>query len=116
MIENKKLLVRKIFTTILSFAPLAVLAQTTFGVTNPISADDFPGLLKLIIDIVIKIGMPIVVLSIIYTGFLFIKAQGSPAGLKAAKEALIGTLIGAAIILGAYAISALIQGTVKSLQ
>ena len=64
---------------------------------------------------VIKIGIPIVALAIIYSGFLFVKAQGNPEELTKAKEALLYSLIGAAVLLGAWAITKVVFDTVKSL-
>jgi hypothetical protein len=52
---------------------------------------------------------------VIYTGFLFVSAKGNPQKLTAARGALTGVLIGALIILGAYAIAQAIQDTVNKL-
>lgn len=81
---------------------------------NPLKseADSIPELLELIIqNLVIPIGGVIVVFMIIYTGFLFVIAQGNPEKIKKAKESLLYTVIGAAIILGAFAISVIIRTT-----
>ncbi|MDD5721482.1 MAG: TrbC/VirB2 family protein [Candidatus Pacebacteria bacterium] len=72
-------------------------------------------LIQAILQGVIKIGMPIVALAIIYCGFLFVKAQGKPTELTKAKDALLYTLIGAAILLGAWAIAKMISATVLAL-
>ncbi|MDE2399917.1 MAG: hypothetical protein KGL67_02840 [Patescibacteria group bacterium] len=63
----------------------------------------------------LKIGIPIVALAIIYCGFLFVSARGKEAKLTEAKDALFYTLIGAAILLGAWAIANLIVTTVSGL-
>jgi uncharacterized Tic20 family protein len=63
----------------------------------------------------IKILSPIVVLAIIYTGFLFVRAQGKPEELVRARSALLWTLVGALLILGAVAISKAIEGTVRDI-
>jgi len=64
---------------------------------------------------VVKIGIPIVALAIIYCGFLFVQARGKPEAIKKAKDALIYTIIGAAILLGSWAIAQLISETVLEL-
>ena len=64
---------------------------------------------------VLKIGIPIVALSIIYCGFLFVSARGNTEKLTQAKSALLYTLIGAAILLGSWAIAELISNTVVQL-
>ncbi|MEK7471412.1 MAG: hypothetical protein AAB623_02065 [Patescibacteria group bacterium] len=76
---------------------------------------DVPALIKTILEGVIKIGMPVVALAIIYCGFLFVKAQGKPEEIKKAKDALLYTLIGAAILLGSWAIAKMISATVLAL-
>lgn len=79
---------------------------------NPINVDSVNGLIKKILEGVIKIGIPIIALSIIYSGFLFVSAQGKPEEIKKAKDALLYTLIGAAVLLGSWAIAQLISETV----
>lgn len=82
---------------------------------GPNGAQDLPGLIKEILKIVMLIGVPIVTLSIIYTGFLFVKAQGNPEQITKAKGALTYTLIGAALLLGAFVISSAIKSTVDEI-
>ncbi len=84
-------------------------------IVNPISATTLDGLIQTILTGVIKIGLPIIALAIIYSGFLFVSARGNPESIKKAKDALIYTLIGAAILLGAWAIALLIRDTVVAL-
>ena len=84
-------------------------------IANPLSSKTLIELIQKILEGVIKIGMPIVVLAIIYCGFLFVSAQGNPEKLGEAKRALLYTLIGAAILLGSWAIALLITSTVKAL-
>jgi hypothetical protein len=73
------------------------------------------GFIKLLLEGLIKIGMPIVALALIYCGFLFVKARGNAEELKTAKNALLYTVIGAAILIGSWAIAQLISETVLSL-
>ena len=63
----------------------------------------------------LRVGIPIVALAIIYCGFLFVSARGNAEKLSTAKSALMYTLIGAAILLGSYAIATMISGTVLAL-
>jgi hypothetical protein len=82
---------------------------------NPIKQNSLDGFLKVLVEGVIQIGMPIVALAIIYCGFLFVSARGNPEALTKAKDALLYTLLGAAILLGAWALALAIQTTVKAL-
>jgi len=56
-----------------------------------------------------------VALAVIYSGFLFVFARGNSEKLGKAKDALLYTLIGAAILLGSWAIAEMIQATVTGL-
>lgn len=61
------------------------------------------------------IGVPIVVLAIIYCGFLFVKAMGNPEEISKAKNALLYTVIGAALLLGCFVLANAIAGTVAEI-
>jgi len=63
----------------------------------------------------LKIGIPIVALAIVYCGFLFVFARGNSEKLTKARDALLYTVIGAAILLGAWAIAKMISATVLAL-
>lgn len=78
----------------------------------------FPSISALIQGILegaLRIGIPIVALAIIYCGFLFVAARGNSEKLTKAKDALLYTIIGAAILLGAWAIAKMISATVLAL-
>jgi hypothetical protein len=83
---------------------------------NPIpNIGSIPILIKTILEGIIKIGIPIIALAIIYSGFLFVFARGNSEQLKKAKSALMYTLIGGAVLLGSWAIAQLISETVLAL-
>ncbi|MBI4136184.1 MAG: hypothetical protein HY481_01370 [Candidatus Vogelbacteria bacterium] len=85
-------------------------------ITNPLgSINEIKDLITKILDIVIQIGLPAIALAIVYTGFLFVKARGNEAELTQAKTTLFWTVIGAAVILGAFVIQTAIEGTVAEL-
>ena len=91
-------------------------SDTGGKIVNPIpSMTSIPKLIQTILEGVLKIGIPIVALAIIYSGFLFVAARGNSEKLTKAKDALLYTLIGAAILLGAWAIAKMISATVLSL-
>lgn len=117
--------IKLFFVGVISFLPLVSFAQygsipqgggrSGFTIPNPIGADSLQELLQLILNIVVELGVPVVALMIIWTGFKFIWARGNPGKIGEAREALLYTLIGAGVVLGAYAISAIIQATVEAL-
>ncbi len=90
----------------------------TTGIVNPLGQDgpdDIPSFIRLIVKAVLYVGVPIVALAIIYTGFLFVEAQGNPEKITKAKKALTYTLIGAALLLGAFVVAEAIQATVEEI-
>ena len=85
-------------------------------IVNPIpNVTSIPGLIETILKGVLTIGIPIIALAIIYCGFLFVAARGNSEKLTKAKDALLYTLIGAAILLGSWAIATMISNTVLAL-
>lgn len=105
-----------------------------FGLANKVFAEDVGGtqpiklknplgdgtgslliLLTKLLDVVRQVGIPVIAIFIVYSGFLFVKAQGNESKLSEAKQVLLYTVIGAAIVLGATVISAVINQTIGSL-
>lgn len=86
-------------------------------IDNPLKTDidTLPEFIEEVLRIVLKIGIPIITLFIIYAGLLFVMAAGNPEKLKKAKETLLWTLVGAAVLLGAWVIAEAIQGTLTQL-
>jgi hypothetical protein len=85
---------------------------------NPLgtsSIDSLPKLIEFLIDLSIKILSPLLVLYFIWTGFIFVRAQGNPTEIGRAKHMLLYGLIGGAVILGAKVIALAIAGTIGQL-
>ncbi len=91
----------------------------TIGATikNPFNGgNDLMTLIRTILsDIVMPIAAIAVVMWIIWAGFQFVLAQGNPGAIDKAKQNLLYSLIGGGILLGAVAISKVIQATVTAL-
>lgn len=85
-------------------------------ISNPLSVNSIPELVTLLLKIVVNIGLPVVALAIIYVGFMYVRAQGNKDQLTKAHQAFFWTVIGAAVVLGAFAISTIIEGTVDNLK
>ena len=110
--------------TLMSFAfltPLFALyaednCDTASGkICSPINVSTINEFIRVFLEGVLKVGIPIVALAVVYCGFLFVKARGKPEEITKAKDALLYTLIGAAILLGSWAIAQLISNTVLAL-
>ena len=98
------------------FAPVISFASCDPGkLCNPINQSTIMGLIKSLLEGLIKIGMPVIALAMIYCGFLFVSATGNTEKIKTAKETLLYTLLGAVILLGSWAIAQLISSTVLAL-
>ncbi len=89
--------------------------KTEVKLENPIDADTFKELVEAILKVVVTIGTPIAILAIIYSGFLFVSAQGKPEKLKDARIALLWTIVGVAVLLGAQLLATVIKGTIEGL-
>jgi hypothetical protein len=92
--------------------------QVKTQINNPLgpSLTTLPAFIEAILNIVLVVGVPIVTLAIIYSGFLFVKARGNPEELTKAKKTLMYTLIGAALLLGSFVRANAIKGTVDQIK
>lgn len=77
--------------------------------------DTIPEFIHAILSLLLQIGWPLLVLAIIYSGFLFVVARGNESKISQAKDTARYTLIGAAIMIGVFVIEEVIQRTILSL-
>ena len=68
-----------------------------------------------ILSVVIRIGTIVIVLMLVYIGFLFATSSVNPQNKDKARTALVWTLVGALILLGAQAIAMGIEATVNAI-
>jgi len=85
---------------------------------NPVgnTANSIPEFISKILSIAVQIGTPIAILFIVYSGFLFLIAQGNQTKLETAKNTLMWSLVGTFVLLGAEVFSIAIEGTVNQLK
>ena len=83
--------------------------------TNPIKYNTFSDFVSAVIKAAVDILMPFVVLAFIWSGFLFVKAQGKEKDLEDAKKAITYSVIGAFILFGAWGFAQIIGTTVSTL-
>jgi len=107
-----------LFPVIVSHADDKAGITVKSGIENPLGngLNDIPSFITAIINIVLLVGIPIVTLAIIYSGFLFVQASGNSEKLGTAKKALLYSVVGAALLLGAFVLAEAIKGTVDQLK
>jgi heme/copper-type cytochrome/quinol oxidase subunit 4 len=104
---------------ILSFAiasgatALPFVALAANELQNPLSVSSISEFIALSLRVMVQVALPIISLFIVYSGFLFVSAQGNEEQLVKAKKNLLYVIIGAILILGAWVIATLIGGTVS---
>lgn len=83
---------------------------------NPLQGiSTIPEAVNKILSVVIRIALPIIIVMFIWSGILFIFAQGNDKKLGEAKNIFFYTIIGTLLILGAWTITNAIVGTVNSI-
>lgn len=88
-------------------------------IPNPFSksGDSLFTLLETIIqEILLPIGGVLAVLAFIYSGFLYVTAQGNASKIETAHKALLYTAIGTAVLLGSWIIANVIENTISKLR
>lgn len=101
-----------------TFAPYFVNADSTNGLIfkNPLgTGSNIYTFVYNILDFVVKVGTVIVIFMVIYSGFLFIKAQGDSSAISEAKQTFFWTVIGGVVLIGARALASVVCNTAASL-
>ena len=111
---------RLLFTLAVISLPVIVLGDqntnTVGQLQNPLkNISNFCQLIKVVLQAILVIGVPIAVVFLVIVGFKFIIARGNPAELDKAKADFLHTVIGIAIFIGAWAIAKLIAATLAAL-
>src|SRR3989338_11156350 len=109
-----------LFTLVVISLPVIVLGDqntnTVGQLQNPLkNISNFCQLIKVVLQAILVIGVPIAVVFLVIVGFKFIIARGNPAELEKAKADFLHTVIGIAIFIGAWAIAKLIAATLAAL-
>ena len=86
-------------------------------IPNPLAGtvDTVPQFFQKVVDIVIKIGVPIVAIAILYSGFLFVWARGRPTEIGKAKEALLFAVIGGLVLLASCLVAEAIKDALTTI-
>jgi Type IV secretion system pilin len=84
-------------------------------ICNPLNVNSIQDLISVAIKFVVNLLAIAGGIYIIWTGFLFVKAQGNPKELETAKKSFMNAIIGMAIILGAWGIAVVISNTINQI-
>lgn len=91
----------------------AFAVEATFS--NPIKADSIAGLLADVLKFFVRVATVVCVIGIVWSGFLFVKAQGNDEQLAKAKRAFFFSLVGTLLMLGAEVIAQAIRKTIDEI-
>lgn len=115
------------------FFLLPILAVLVFAAASPIYAQEPPPTLKLklynplgdidsfaelaaaFLKAVVVVAIPLTVLFLIWGGFLFVTAQGNEQQVEKAKKAFFWAVIGAMVVIAAWAMAVAINTSVQDL-
>ena len=78
-------------------------------------ATTWGGLLERVARELIPIGISLVVIMVVYSGFLFVKSQGNEKTLPQAKAALWWAIVGGILLIGAVAIAMGLMSAIRDL-
>jgi len=87
------------------------------SLVNPIAGtvDTIPEFFQKVVDLVIKIGIPIVAMAIIYSGFLFVSARGDEGQIGTAKNVLWYAILGALLLFASWLVAEAIKDALLSI-
>lgn len=111
---NYKIIFSHLLALFVFLIPIFIFAQSGGTIKNPLKSDSVTGILTNIMELVFKVGIIVVIFFIIFSGFKFVTAGGSPDKIKEAKNMFYATIIGGAILLGADIIATVVYNTVKT--
>ncbi|MBI2120510.1 MAG: hypothetical protein HYT94_02710 [Parcubacteria group bacterium] len=110
---------KTLFSSFTSFVLFASTSRFAFAATeqleNPAKAATLQDFIHDILAIIVKIGIPVATVFIIWSGFLFLTAQGDEKQLTTAKHAFVWSCIGTGVLLGAWVLATAIKGTIDLL-
>ena len=99
---------KKFFVSLLLSLPLVVVtaqSESSYGDYWDLGCESIPDCVELLINAALKLALPIAVIFIIWSGFLFVFARGSEDGLKKARATLQWSIIGLAITIAAWTLA-----------
>lgn len=105
-----------LLSAVMMLLPAVSSAQIKFNLKSPLDSSivSIEGLLVAILNVFIIIATPIIVLFVIYAGFLYVTARGNTQQIEQATRALTYAVIGGVILLGSVAIAEVVKNIVAA--
>ena len=82
---------------------------------NPLKVNTIQDAIKLFVNAIVRLAIPVIVIFFLWSGLSFIFARGNPEKITKARNMFFYTVIGTLLILGAWTITNAIIGTVNSI-
>jgi hypothetical protein len=99
----------------LAFFGVARVANAQAPFANPLDTPSLELLILAVVEAIVYMGTLVLVIALVFVGYLFVAAQGNAEALGKARTALVYTVAGGLILLGAEAITYLIESTAQSI-
>lgn len=109
---KKKLIFAIPLLILIPLSAFAEYATYDFVVGNGVTT--IPQFIHAVLSIIVRIGIPVASLFLIWSGFMFITAGGNESKLSAAKKGFIWSCIGFGVLLGAWLLATAFQGVITS--
>lgn len=104
------------YTIVVLFTVIPKIASAAIEpLENPTIIPTLYDFIKAVLTIVVKVGIPVATVFIIWSGFLFLTAQGDETKLTKAKHSFVWACVGTAVLLGAWVLATAIKGTIDAL-
>ena len=91
-------------------------ASAAAAFESPLKFRTIEDFIQGVLQAFVYIALPIVAFFVVYSGFKFLTAQGNETKLKQAKDNFMYVIIGASLVLGAWALALLIKGTIDQIR
>jgi len=100
-----------------SLIPLSVFAAYggSYDIIVRCDINTIPKFIKAVIDLAVKVGIPVASIFLIFAGFQFLTAQGDEGKLRKAKSGLLWSSVGFGVLLGAWLFATAILGTITAI-
>lgn len=116
-LNGRVIVITAAFSLFFSAIMVVHAAEPSGALGNPLkdSISSIPAFVAEVLKAIVVIGLPIITLFIVISGFMFLWARGNPGNIDKAKQNFMWVIVGTLLILGAWVLVTLIAGTVNQL-